>query len=99
MRSLNESRSLDDLPNRPEGVAPELFRSEVARFVLDAEGLQADFLLTTLNAAFQYHLINLDPGAARFARSVVGSKIFYLDTNFLFRLLALHGPRRRTVQL
>ena len=80
-------------PTDRRGVAPELFRSEVARFVLDAEGLQADFLLTTLNAAFQYHLINLDPGAARLARSVVGSKIFYLDTNFLFRLLALHGPR------
>ena len=90
---LNDTRALADVFEGPDGVPTELFRSELARLILAPMGPQADFLLSVLTAAFQYHLICLDPAAARLARSVVGSKVFYLDTNFLFRLLALHGPR------
>jgi len=90
---LNESRTLSDALQGPEGMPPQLFRSEFARLILAPKDSEADFILSVLTAAFQYHLICLDPAAARLARSVVGSKVFYLDTNFLFRLLALHGPR------
>ena len=90
---LNESRTLSDALQGPEGMPPQLFRSEFARLILAPKGSETDFILSVLTAAFQYHLICLDPAAARLARSVVGSKVFYLDTNFLFRLLALHGPR------
>ena len=90
---LNEARALSDVFEGPDGVPTELFQSEFARLILAPKGPQADLLLNALTAAFQYHLICLDPAAAQLARSVVGSKVFYLDTNFLFRLLALHGPR------
>ena len=90
---LNDTRALADIFEGPDGVPTELFQSELARLILAPRGPQADFLLSVLTAAFQYHLICLDPAAARLAKSVVGSKVFYLDTNFLFRLLALHGPR------
>ena len=90
---LNDVRALSEICEGPEYVPTELFQSEFARMILAPKGPQADFLLAVLTAAFQYHLVCLDPAAARLARSVVGSKVFYLDTNFLFRLLALHGPR------
>ena len=89
---LNESRTLSGVLEGPEGISTELFRSEFTRLLLARDEPLTQFLLGALSAAFQYHLISLDPGAARLARSVVGSKVFYLDTNFLFKLLLL-GPR------
>ena len=93
-RLLGQTPRVDDLPLQGSmGISRELFRAEFARLILKPTGAETRFLLSVLSAAFQYHLIALDPGAARLAKSVVGSKVFYLDTNFLFRLLALHGPR------
>ena len=86
---LNESRTLADALEGLEGVPPQLFQSEFSRLILAPKGPETDFILSVLTAAFQYHLICLDPAAARLAKSVVGSKVFYLDTNFLFRLLVL----------
>ena len=82
---------IEEILEGPELAA--VAHEEFLRFILDADEDRTAFLIDLLNSAFLFHLLNIDSGASRLVRSSVEGKTLYLDTNVLFRLLALHGPR------
>lgn len=91
--AVSESRGIaEDVIE--SGPLHETIRTEAVRFIRDASGRRSEYLVSLLSAAFSFHLLSLDPGASQLVRSVIQGKIFYVDTNFLFRLLALHGPQQ-----
>jgi hypothetical protein len=70
----------------------ELAESEFPRFFNAADPICVDYLSDRLHAAFYFHLLSIDPLASELVRDHLGEKVLFLDTNFLYRLLALHGP-------
>jgi uncharacterized protein YdbL (DUF1318 family) len=67
-------------------------REEYPRFFDIGEEARREFLVDRLQAAFVFHLLSIDPQASELVRSNVSEKTLYLDTNFLYRLLGIHGP-------
>jgi hypothetical protein len=69
-----------------------LAEMEFPRFFNAADPICVDYLSDRLHAAFYFHLLSIDPLASELVLDHVGEKVLYLDTNFIYRLLALHGP-------
>ena len=89
---LQEPRGF--LGSNPEDDSyPPQVQQELVAFLSNVTEDRSEYLIGLLGAAFRFHLLSLDPEASRLAKSVLQGKRFYLDTNFLFRLLALQGPR------
>ena len=77
-----------DLDDRLAPVAEATFRD----FFRNPDGDFRDYLADRLQVAFYYHLLSIDPAGSELVRDNFANKILYLDTNFIFRLLGLHGP-------
>lgn len=90
--ALTEARGTLSVQGAPE--LDDIAIEELIPFVQSATPNRTEYLLSNLNRSFLFHLLSIDPGASRLVRSVVSGKALYADTNFLFRLLALHGPRQ-----
>ncbi len=90
--ALNEARSAIKVPEDEN--LDEIAAEEVVPYLQSAGPNRTEYLLSNLNRAFLFHLLSIDGGASRLVKSVVQGKHLYVDTNFLFRLLALHGPRQ-----
>jgi hypothetical protein len=83
------------LPRVSDVVGPDLVdvaQPEFKRFFDQATAARTDYLVHRLRSAFHFHLLNIDPGASQLVQEHVSDKVFYLDTNFLFRLLGFDGP-------
>lgn len=95
LRLYNELTSeLPSLSHYVEDGLVDVARQEFSSFVQGAEGGRAEYLDRRLRTAFFYHLLSIDPSASRLAREYVKNKTLYIDTNFIYRLLSLHGVRR-----
>lgn len=88
--------ALDErLPEISESVREELAeiaRAEFPNFFDPSNPSRTDYLVARLRASFFFHLLSVDPTASNLVRIQVSEKTFYLDSNFLFRLIGFHGP-------
>lgn len=83
------------LPKVSDVVGPDLVavaEPEFKQFFDQPTAARTDYLVHRLRSAFHFHLLNIDPGASQLVQEHVSNKVFYLDTNFLFRLLGFDGP-------
>ena len=77
-----------DLDDRLVRVAETAFRD----FFRNPDPDFRDYVADRLQVAFYYHLLSIDPAGSEFVRDNLADKVLYLDTNFIYRLLGLHGP-------
>ena len=78
------------LPKISDVVAVDLIAVAEPEFKLffdQPTAARTDYLVHRLRSAFHFHLLNIDPAASQLVQEHVSNKVFYLDTNFLFRLL------------
>ena len=61
-------------------------------FFRDTDPARRDYIADRLQVAFYYHLLSIDPAGSELVRENLSDKVLYLDTNFIYRLLGLHGP-------
>lgn len=54
---------------------------------------QQRFLARMLNTVYFLTILSIDPEGARLVREVSAGQRVYLDTNFIYRLLGIQGPR------
>jgi hypothetical protein len=54
---------------------------------------QRAFLSQNLNTGYFWTVLSIDPEGARLVQDIAAGQRVYLDTNFLFRLLGIQGPR------
>jgi len=80
------------LPEREEPLAT-LRREALVAFWRDADGERLAYLSRLLDNACIIHTAHLDPASSALVREVFRGTVFYLDTNVLYRLLNLQGPR------
>lgn len=72
----------------------EIAKEEFPAFFDPSNASRTDYLCARLRASFFFHLLSVDPTASALVRAQVSEKIFYLDSNFIFRLIGFHGPLR-----
>ena len=77
-----------ELDDRLAAIAETAFRD----FFRDADPDFRDYVADRLQVAFYYHLLSIDPVGSELVRDNLAHKVLYLDTNFIYRLLGLHGP-------
>jgi predicted nucleic acid-binding protein len=65
----------------------------LSHFVRRPTDAQRRYLAQNLNTAYMGMLLSIDPEAAEAVREVSAGQVVYLDTNFLYRLLGIQGPR------
>lgn len=85
------------MPQLADYVAPALLpvaQSEIQKFFSATSAARVEYLTHCLRGAFMFHLLSIDPTASELIRSNVADKTFYLDTNFVYRLLGFGGPTR-----
>jgi hypothetical protein len=79
------------------GIAPQEFadRAEWALsiFMREASDAQRAYLSETLNTAYFVTSLTLDPEGGRLIKNIAEGQRVYLDTNFVYRLLGVQGPR------
>lgn len=63
------------------------------RFVRRPTDAQKALLSGVLNCAFFTTVLTIDPEAAQLVQEVATGQRVYLDTNFVYRLLGVQGPR------
>lgn len=55
---------------------------------------QRAFLSQNLSTGYFWTVLSIDPEGARIIQKLAAGQRVYLDTNFIFRLLGIQGPRR-----
>jgi hypothetical protein len=79
------------------GITPQGFadRAEWALsiFMREASDAQRAYLSETLNTAYFVTSLTLDPEGGRLIKNIAQGQRVYLDTNFVYRLLGVQGPR------
>lgn len=87
-----EKLGLDFLPPRPAALAK--LREQVLFLFARQPTSEQRFLLSNLmNTTYFLTLLSLDPNACSVVASVTSGQRVYLDTNFVYWVLNLHGPR------
>jgi predicted nucleic acid-binding protein len=77
----------------PESDIGEIRDQALSDFIRDPTEAQKAYLAQNLNAAYFLTILSIDPDGARLVTSLVQGQRVYLDTNFLYRLLGVQGPR------
>jgi hypothetical protein len=65
----------------------------VAQFIRRPTDAQKAFLSAVLNVAYYTTVLTIDPAAARLIHEEAKGQRVYLDTNFIYRLMGVQGPR------
>jgi hypothetical protein len=65
----------------------------LATFMRHPTEAQSRFLSQNLNTGYFWTVLSIDPDGARLVQNLAGGQRVYLDTNFIFRLLGIQGPR------
>lgn len=87
-----ESEGFDTLPRR-HGRVDEIREQALYLFVRQPTEAQRTFLSSLLNTAYFLTVFTLDPSAGRLVQEITRGQRVYLDTNFVYRVLNLQGPR------
>jgi hypothetical protein len=65
----------------------------ITLFMREATDAQKDFLAANLNTAYFVAALTIDPSGAEMIQELISGQRVYLDTNFIYRLLGVQGPR------
>jgi IS5 family transposase len=65
----------------------------ITLFMREATAAQKDFLAVNLNTAYFVAALTIDPTGARMVQKLIAGQRVYFDTNFIYRLLGVQGPR------
>lgn len=65
----------------------------ITLFMRDATEAQKQFLAANLNTAYFLAALTIDPSGAQMVQKLIAGQRVYLDTNFIYRLLGIQGPR------
>jgi predicted nucleic acid-binding protein len=65
----------------------------LSHFIRHPSSVQKEFLGRTLNTAYFLSVLSIDPDAAALVRDIASGQIVFLDTNFVYRVLGIQGPR------
>ena len=87
-----EQEGFDFLPT----IAPELREVRdfgLSDFIRNPTESQRLFLGQNLNTAYFLTVLSIDPEGARLVSEIAAGQVVYLDTNFIYRLLGVQGPR------
>jgi hypothetical protein len=87
-----ESEGIAFLPRR-QGRIDQIREQALYLFVRQPTKAQRIFLSSLLNTAYFLTVFTLDPSAGRLVQEVTRGQRVYLDTNFVYRVLNLQGPR------
>ncbi len=71
----------------------ELRQFALQQFMRDPTDAQRTFLSQNLNTGYFWTVLSIDPEGARLVQQLAHGQRIYLDTNFIFRLLGIKGPR------
>ena len=74
----------------------ELRQQVLPAFVREAGADRAKYVAALLHRAALVQVLQVDPTAAAVFSEVAASKVLFLDTNFVFRLLGLQGEQLKT---
>jgi hypothetical protein len=65
----------------------------ITLFMREATEAQKAFLASNLNTAYFVAALTIDPTGAQMVQELIVGQRVYLDTNFIYRLLGVQGPR------
>ena len=65
----------------------------ITLFMREATEAQKAFLASNLNTAYFVAALTIDPTGAQMVQELISGQRVYLDTNFIYRLLGVQGPR------
>jgi hypothetical protein len=88
-----EQEGLDFLPRR-DGLVGEIREQALYLFVRQPTEAQRTLLATLLNTSYFLTILSLDPSAGALVQELTRGQRIYLDTNFVYRVLNLQGPRQ-----
>ncbi len=77
----------------PKSDIGEIRDQALSDFIRNPTEAQKAYLAQNLNTAYFLTILSIDPDGARLVTSLVEGQRVYLDTNFLYRLLGVQGPR------
>lgn len=87
-----EEMGFDFLKSRPSRVL-DIRKWALSGFIRTPTEAQRAFLAQNLNTGYFWTVLSIDPDGANLVQEVAKGQRVYLDTNFLFRLLGIQGPR------
>ena len=71
----------------------EIQEAALAHFLRHPSDPQKQFLGQNLNTAYFLSVLSIDPEAAALVREIASGQVVFLDTNFVYRVLGIQGPR------
>lgn len=87
-----ELLGFDFLPDRDPGVTV-VRRDALLAFVTRMTSIQRRFFGNLLNTAHLMSVFTLDPAALQHVQQLITGQLLYLDTNVVYSILSLAGPR------
>lgn len=87
-----EEMGLDFLP-RAEGQVAAIRSAALSHFIRRPTPSQRLWLGQQLNTTYFWRMLSIDPEGARLVRDLATGQRVYLDTNVIYRLLGVQGPR------
>lgn len=87
-----EEMGLDFLP-KADGQIREIRSAALSHFIRRPTDSQRLWLGQQLNTTYFWRMLSIDPEGARLVRDLATGQRVYLDTNVIYRLLGVQGPR------
>ncbi|MBS1882106.1 MAG: hypothetical protein JSS97_04025 [Actinobacteria bacterium] len=87
-----EEMGLDFLP-KAEGQVRAIRSAALSHFIRRPSESQRLWLGQQLNTTYFWRMLSIDPEGARLVRELATGQRVYLDTNVIYRLLGVQGPR------
>jgi hypothetical protein len=87
-----EKMGLDFLP-KAQGQVREIRSAALSHFIRRPTSAQRLWLGQQLNTTYFWRMLSIDPEGARLIRDLATGQRVYLDTNVIYRLLGVQGPR------
>ena len=87
-----EDLGFDFLQSRPDRL-DKIRGFALSQFMRSPSDAQRAFLSLNLSTGYFWTVLSIDPEGARLVQRITQGQRVYLDTNFIFRLLGIQGPR------
>jgi adenylate kinase family enzyme len=88
-----EEEGFDFLPAIADAQLREIRDTALSEFIRHPTDTQKVYLSQNLNTAYFLTVLTIDPDGAQLVADIAEGQVVYLDTNFLYRLLGVQGPR------
>lgn len=91
--SLVKAAGCDFLPARPEPLAA-VRENSLFLFLRNPTNNQRSYLANLMTTAYLMAVFTIDPGAHEVVKKLTRGQVIYLDTNVVYDLLNLSGPKK-----